>query len=1006
MVIGPIQFASPLWLLLIPALVALAWWFSRRSLAGLGGATRWVSLAIRVLVIAALCATLAEPNVRREGKGLAVVVVMDGSASMPRGATDSIVESLNEMMSGSGAEDRLGIVTTAQQAYARTLPNRGVTPRMALDNAVAAGDLDPGPRDGTNLADAVRTALSITPADAASRILVVSDGNETAGNVQRAAERARALGVPIDVIPVEALVGNEVVFDELNAPSAVRLGQTVNLTAILRSSKQGTTTGRLSLSVGGRPYDFTPNEEGTSLPITLREGQTPFTIPVTLFRGGPQRFVARFDPDSESDDAIAQNNVAGGVTFVQSEGKVLVYTVAPFETEPFLKALRDSEIDTELLTPGEGPRSLEQMQQYDAIVLFDTPAYGFDVRMQENLAQYVRDSGGGLLMVGGPNGFGAGGWISSPVEEVLPVRLDVPERRNMPKGAMAIVIDTSGSMSSPIQGTSLSALDAAEEGAIAAVTALSRLDEAAVLRFDSTVGTVVPLQEVGDKAAFIRKIRALSPGGGTSMYPAINGALDVLEKSDAAVRHMVVLSDGETIDNGTLPQLLARANRLNISISCVSIGGWANDALLQSLTLQTGGLYHDVKANASGLAELPQIFVKEAQIVKRALIWEGDPFNPSFTGAPSVPLRSIPSPVPAVTGYVVTTDREGLSVVTMRAPEPDEDPILAQWQHGLGRVVAFTSDATSRWATDWMSWGAFRPFWEQHVRWVMRPTGSANLSVVTTNDGPRTKVTINALDADGEPLNFARFMARVIAPDGEAVDLALPQAAPGRYEGWFDSSDSGSYLVTTAYETQAEGSIERGTIQASVTRPFSDEFRRIEPNIGLMRRLAESTGGRVLSDPDQAGAPLFESAGLTQPIALSPVWLAFILMCIGLFLTDVAVRRVRISPREIIGSIRRAAKKTQHTATQIDALKVAREKTQVRLKKSASAETKQAAKAKFEADPKSAPATGPIISSRPPAEPKRPVGDGEAQKSPKVEEDGMSRLLAAKKRAHTHDNEN
>ena len=315
MVIGPIQFASPLWLLFIPVLWGAAWWFSRRSLSGLGVATRYVALAVRFVVIAGLVAALAEPNIRREGEGLGVIVVVDGSSSMPEGAIDSVVESLGEMVAAAGPEDRLGLVTTAEQAYARSLPTKGVTPERALENAVRTGDLDPGGRDGTNLADALNTAVSVLPADAASRILLISDGNETSGNVQRAAERAKALGVPVDVIPVEPTEATEIVFDELNAPAAVRMGQTANLTAVLRTNVPGGTTGRLSLSVDGRPYDFTPGEEGTSMPVTLREGQTPFTIPVTLLRGGPQRFVARFDPDDQGDDVIAQNNIAGGVIF-------------------------------------------------------------------------------------------------------------------------------------------------------------------------------------------------------------------------------------------------------------------------------------------------------------------------------------------------------------------------------------------------------------------------------------------------------------------------------------------------------------------------------------------------------------------------------------------------------------------------------------------------------------------------------------------------------------------
>ncbi len=995
MTIGPVQFAQPIWLFLVPAFAVALWLLSRRSLAGLGPTLRWIAFGVRCVVVTGLCATLAQPQHRTDGEGVAAIVVIDGSASMPRDILGSAVEVMGPMMEGAELADRVGLITVAEEAFVRRLPMRGDSPLGVLSGAQEVGDLDPGPREGTNLADALTTALSTVPDDSAARIVLVSDGNETEGSLRSVAEQAAAVGVPVDVLAVQREIPGEVVLDELATPANARVGQTVNVTAVFRSVRP--VTGRLTLAINGGLYDLTPGEAGNSAPITLGSGVTPVTIPVFVPRGGAQRFTARFEPDDERADEITQNNIAESVTFVETEGKVLIYAERPVDARPLFDALESAQLELELRLPSEGHRSLEELQDYDAIVLFDTGASGFTGQQIEDLASYVRDSGGGLVMVGGPNGFGAGGWIGTPVADALPVRLDVPERRNMPLGALAAVIDTSGSMAAPIGGTNLTQLDAAEEGAVAAVNSLSRLDLAMIVRFDSGFRTVVPLGPVGDKQGIARKIRSLNEGGGTDMFPALRHTISVLKESPASVRHIVVLSDGQTMDDGSLERVLAEAKAHNISISGISIGDWADDRLMQRIAAETGGLFHIVLPNPAGLAQLPQIFIKEAQIVKRALIWEGDPFSPVPTGAPSVPLRGVPMPVPTLSGYVVTSDREGLSVVTLRAPEPDEDPILAHWQHGLGRVVAFTSDATNRWAADWVGWPAYETFWEQHVRWAMRPTGSANLSVVTTNDGPRTRITVNALDEEGEPLNFARFVSRVVRPDGTADIVELPQTAPGQYAGAFDSSDSGSYLATVLYDASTKEKQDRGVVRSAVSRSYADEYRQLQPNPGLLRRVAQQTGGRVLNDAG-TGVSLFDNDGLEQPISLRPIWLAFAAISIGLFLCDVAVRRVRIVPAEIFAAVRRQMSKAQEEATQIDALRTARERAAVTLKRAApTAESKSVAKTKFEAAP-GAQSADPIVSARPPAERPRPTQG--AEQKPKAEEgDGMSRLLAAKRRA-------
>jgi hypothetical protein len=334
---------------------------------------------------------------------------------------------------------------------------------------------------------------------------------------------------------------------------------------------------------------------------------------------------------------------------------------------------------------------------------------------------------------------------------------------------------------------------------------------------------------------------------------------------------------------------------------------------------------------------------------------------------------------------------------------------VAQWQYGLGRAVAFTSDATSRWDKAWMGWSGFDTFIEQHVRWVMRPTGSSNVSVSTRTEGEKTRVVVTALDEQGDAMNFARFRARVVGPKLEGSALELTQTGPGRYEGVFDSREPGSHLITMVYHVAGEnGAVtSSGTVQAAVTRPFADEHRALEDNAGLLRQVADLTGGRVWDAG--AGGGLYDRAGLEMPVTLRPIWLAVALMAMGLFLVDVAVRRVRIDVRSMARWTRGLGRKTKVASeAQVGALRAARAaadkrveaertavKEKIRAERDKAKEKKGTAGVKFEASEEEARRGGgkivdEVAQKEKPAAPKK-----EAEE----EEGGMSRLMRAKRRA-------
>ncbi|MEO1129732.1 MAG: VWA domain-containing protein [Planctomycetota bacterium] len=985
MVVGPVQFDRPLWLLLAPVLWLLVWLIARQSLSGLGTSTRRAAMSIRLLVMTLLAAALAEPNWRREAEDLSVLVVVDASRSMPA----ALIEASREIVTEAGAvgrsTDRLGVVVTAEEALAKLIPTAGAALQEVLSKTLPAIDFDPGAREGTDLAEGVAMALAIKPEDSAARILLISDGNETEGNLLRAADRARSAGIPIDVVPVRRDIRREVIFEELVAPATARRGQEVDVYANLTATAP--VSGRLTLLIDDVPYDLSPDEPGAGVQVELAAGENPLTIPVPLSRGGPRRFRAVFEPIDADDDTIRVNNEALAVTFVSSEGKVLFYANDANLAQPLVNALGRTLVDADVRSADlAGHRTKEDLQGYDAIVLFDVPASSFDRLQQEELASYVRDTGGGLVMVGGPNSFGAGGWLGTPVAEVLPVSMDVPEKRQMPRGALTLLMHSCEMPQGNFWG---------QKVAEAAVDSLSRLDLVGIYELDYMRGEryVYPLQAKGDGSGARTAIANLTFGDMQSFIPGMRTIYTTMNNARAGTKHVIVISDGDpTPPPNSLLRQFATAG-ITISTVCVfpHQGTVGDAARMRRIAQMTGGNAYLVNTTGQ-LANLPKIFVKEAQIVKRSLIWEGDPFQPRRTGAPSQPIRGMGS-LPSLTGYIVTTEREGLAITSVKAPEPNPDPIVAHWQVGLGRAVAFTSDATSRWSSDWLGWGGFDTFWEQHLRWAMRPTGSANVGVVTQTRGDRTQVIVTALDERGESLNFARFRGRVIGPDLTSGELALAQTGPGRYEGSFDSSVPGSHLVSLRYDVPTEGGeIASGSVQAAVTRAFADEHRSLTDNSALLRQVADVTGGRVLDGG--TGGSLFEREGLEMPVSMRPIWLVVALGAVGLFLADVAVRRVRIDIGGMVRSIRRAGHRTREASeAQLGALRTARQRTQERL-----AERSEERAVKFEASEDQIRRGGDVQleQERPerviqqPKKPEPPSGE---------EEEGMSRLLKAKRRA-------
>lgn len=903
MALGAIEFRflQPWWLL-AALLAGPAVYFAWRNLSALGRVRQVLAAGLRAATILLLAGILAQPVLSRRSEELTLVTVLDRSRSVPQELQERAHDLLDKALAGKNPRDQVAVVEVAESAAVAKPPGPATT--FSRRSLVLEGTQ-------SRLADGVQLAMAVAPPATGNRLLLVSDGNQTDGDLREIARSAAANNIPIDVLPLEYRHEGEVIFRSLVAPVRARSGQTIPLRMVLTAT--AASRGRLMLSLNEKSVDLDPTSDELGVAVDLQPGTNVKTVSVPVGSRGVHDFRAVFVGQGGRGDRIQENNHAGAITIVSGPGHVLVAEGREASADPILAALGQSRIEARRISPGDFPSTLVQLADCDAVVLVNVENAALTFQQQDMLHRYVTELGGGLVMVGGPRSFGAGGWIGSSLAEILPVDCDPPQKKQMPQASLVLVIDRSGSMSGR-------KLQMCKHAAIGAVQALSRLDNVGVVTFDTQAEWAVPFQQAQDKDKIAQLIRQIPEGGGTDMNPGMKLAASALSKQAGGIRHVILLTDGQT--HGP-DQCLLKAQEFakeSISISTVGVGPDADVRLLGLIAQGTGGRFY----SAQDPNMLPQIFIREAQVVRRSLVIERE-LQPQVTYGLSDIIRG-QSRLPQLKGYVLTGPRGGLSQVVLATEEGD--PILAQNQAGLGRVVAFTSSADSRWAAPWLAWGGFNRFWEQTIRWAGRPAQSQDCEIMADVQGQDVTLTVETAAGAGGFEQLSEIAAQSIGPDMSVRQVELSQVGPGRYRGRFRAdAGGGSYVVNLRYrKLGAQAFQPPGLMNVAVSVPFAPEYRDLADNRALLTEIAGLTGGRVLGAGADA-AELFSRQGVKFPQWSQPLTEPLIFAWLAVFLLDVAVRRLAIDFAAMGRSLRAAMarRKQQQTDATLERLKARRQ---------------------------------------------------------------------------------
>ena len=842
------------WALVLP-------WLAWQHLQGWHGLAGWrgpAALLTRLALAAACVAALAEPRAVRSSRDLSVVFALDVSDSIGDSARRKALEFITTSAAGKPESDRVGMVVFGANA-AVELPPRQSFPFEVINARV--------PTDGSDLARALSLSGAVLPEDTAGRVVLISDGAQTSGQVSEAVEQLRSRGIAVDVLPVEYAFGKEVWVEKLELPRNVKIGETYEASVIVSSLTAG--AGKLNLSVNG--------ETVSSADITWKPGKNRQTLPLYLPEAGYYEYEATVIP-TPGEDGWKENNRAIADLLLKGEGRVLLVTDPDNPTndaDGLVAALRASKHRVETTDSLTLPNDSLALQPYDSIALINVPAESLGAMQQRALRDAVYRQGTGLLMVGGEQSFGPGGYNRTPIEEALPVTMDVKQKKVLPKGALAIILHTCEFAQGNEWGKRI---------ALQAIRVMGAQDDAGVLAFSYSntgvsEGWIVPLSPVSGYDKMVPKINGAEIGDMPSFEPTMRAAFTALQGSDAAMKHVIIISDGDP--SPPPPELVTKYQDAKISVSTVAINphGGQEVGIMRTIAAQTGGRYYFPQDPA----QLPAIFIKEAKTLKRSMI-QNKKFVPEVT-FPSDILKGFDT-IPQLHGYVITMAKPRASVILSTPEEGGErDPVLATWRFGLGKSAAFTTDLTPNWGRDWLAWQNHRSFVEKLFLDIARTRRESHLTVQSFADGPVGVVTIEDNHPEATPLDFA---AETVGPGGVRRALNVRQVGPRLYRAEFPLEGRGRYQALIA--ASAEGRDEQEVSGFAV--PYSPEYLKFESDPAALRDIAERTGGRVLTGTEPA-AELFPANRSIRRVS-RPVFDWFLLALAILLPLDVAVRRVQI----------------------------------------------------------------------------------------------------------------
>jgi len=819
------------WLLVLPLLAYFAW----RSRSSASPRRRLASLACRIAMILLLVAAFAGIAFRGTSDQRRVILLVDASRSVHGEGRKTAARFVDAASAAGGAHE------IVEWRFAER--------PLAMDYD-PAGEMPPLDEMVSDPAAAVRSAAASIPSRYIPQVVLLSDGNETRGEVAKAALGA---GMPIDVVPLPSFSEPDACLLELIAQPPNPLTRSVRLEAVAYANHEG--PARLQWAADGQ----TITEQ--QVPLTVGENRFFLTAPL----GSAESTLIELKIAATS-DAMAENNVRRTRVFAPARPRILLVDTRLSQAENFRAALAADRFDVDLLAPERFAERAGELASYDLVVLSNVSPRQWTEDAGDALDRYVHDLGGGLIVAGGEDTFGEAAYRDSSLERALPVTAAAAVETKKSVLALVLVIDRSSSMQEERR------MELAKQAAKQSVQLLQPHDKAGVIAFSDLPLWISEIAPVSNKEQLLQAIDTLRPGGQTNMYQAVERAFLALEQTDADRRYMILLTDGIPAP-GDYRAIAQRMARQGITLSTVSISAGAEQDLLVEMARIAGGRHH----HCDDPDQVPEILVQETRVATSDD--GGKTFSTSvYRALPGLDVASAPQ----LAGYALTNLKPQAEQLLMAA---GRDPLLAWWPYGSGLAAAFTCDPHGPATGAWQAWPGYADFWQRLARHVVRRPEPPTMSLSVERHGEQAAVTVQIETDLAAAVDASSLRLTLDTPNGVKQTLPWEPMVAGRYRASFSASDLGEYRIEARLGPAGEP---QQVARASLLIDYPDELRLRPTNSVLLQAIAETTGGRFDPSPED----LFTADDRTVERRTSP-WPYLVLAALLLLVTDLAIRRLR-----------------------------------------------------------------------------------------------------------------
>lgn len=845
------------WPAVLLAALPLLFWLARASRTRLGRLHLLIATMLRCLAIAALALALMRPQWNASSGDVSVVYAVDVSRSVSSAFIDAAIKWI-EQADREGAPAQARYLAFADHAVMLSRP-ADIRSLAVTENSVrgTAAHPDVIEQAATNIEKALDAALMGLDRDRAKRIVLLTDGNQTAGDVWRILPRLTQAHVRVYPVPAKVREDNDAWVAGIDVPADIHSGEPVTVTVRVISGID--TMARVSLTeakgvLGKRN-------------LQLKAGLNRVAFEVRLARAGSATLTAEVVAKG---DTVADNNRMQQSVWVKARPRILYVEGGQAEAARYLAdALTGQGIDVRVIAPAALPASAAGLAAYDALILSDAPAKALSPDGMRAIESYVRDLGGGLLFASGENVHGEQGYSDTAVEQVLPVQFRAQEKRK--DLALVIALDRSYSM----KGRKM---EMAKEATRATLDLLEEQHRFAVVAFDSQTYVAVPMQYVRSRRKAEDQISRIQASGQTNIYPALGIVYRLLQKTDSKAKHVILLSDGDT-HPADFETLVKRMAGEKIVVSTVAVGADADRTLMSDIAKWGKGRAYVAESAES----IPQIFIEETERAVRSNLLE-ESFRPAVRHRSAAFRGMDVEKLPELRGYVSSKARDHAEVLLAT---PSGAPLLVRWQYGLGKSVAFTSDVKNRWAAGWIEWPGYGKFWAQQVRDLMRRDSGEELDFRVAREGSEAVVRLSVLTPDGNYRNGLAPQMRISRPDGSTATVGLVQTGAGVYQVRMPvdrSTQAERFELVESPGMPKQVALRAGA--RTLHQDYPDEYRAFPPDVELLDALARATGGKVAPSITE----VFAQQG-DESRASKSLWPWFAALGLIFYLLDIAVRR-------------------------------------------------------------------------------------------------------------------